>query len=162
MAPLLIGLLAGGGLGLLKGNKEIKEKVANDRYRKVAIAMSPWTGMGDPGTSQADMAGSILSGAAMGGMAGNSFASPANKIEASSEAAQNVIPAPEQVRKYEAPAPANATLNLPGRMPASTSNLVPPQALMPTPMYQQMGGVSGEPTLDQLLMYRYLQMKQGQ
>jgi hypothetical protein len=74
MDPITIGLLAGAGLGLLSGNKKIKEKAANDRYRKVALAMSPWTGMGDPGTSEAgSMLGSAAGGALKGGMAGSMF-----------------------------------------------------------------------------------------
>jgi len=68
MDPITIGLLAGAGLGLLKGNKNVQKEAANDRYRKVAVAMSPWTGMGDPGAL--NLGGpleSAASGAAMGG-----------------------------------------------------------------------------------------------
>ncbi len=71
MDPITIGLLAGAGMGVLKGNKNVQKEAENDRYRKMAVAMSPWTGMGDPGAL--NLSGpleSAASGAAMGGQVG--------------------------------------------------------------------------------------------
>lgn len=71
MDPITIGLLAGAGLGALKGNANVKKEAENDRYRKVAVAMSPWTGQGDPGAL--NLGGpleSAASGAALGGQVG--------------------------------------------------------------------------------------------
>lgn len=74
MDPITIGLLLGAGTGLLKGNANVKKQAENDKYRKMAVAMSPWTGMGDPGGK--DLPGpleSAASGAAMGGQVGGMF-----------------------------------------------------------------------------------------
>ena len=74
MDPITIGLLLGAGSGLLKGNANVKKQVEEDKYRKMAVAMSPWTGMGDPGGSK--LPGpleSAASGAALGGQVGGMF-----------------------------------------------------------------------------------------
>lgn len=77
MSPAIIGALLGGGLGLLKGDENVKKNIANENFRRAAIMYSPWTHMGDPG--QVTLPGGLesgLQGAATGGMVG-AMASPA-------------------------------------------------------------------------------------
>lgn len=70
MWPLLIGA----ALGAIKGNQNVKKQAENDKFRKAAIAMSPWTNMGDPGAlNLPGMLDSTAQGAAMGAMTGNMF-----------------------------------------------------------------------------------------
>jgi len=76
-----VGTAIVGGVGLVKGgvdsyqNKKAQQK--HDAYRKVAIEMSPWTGMGDPGAGEfgntnmlSGMLGGASQGAAIGGALG--------------------------------------------------------------------------------------------
>lgn len=99
MDPITIGLLAGAGLGVLKGNKNVQKEAENDKYRKMAVAMSPWTGMGDPGAlGLSGPLESAASGAAMGGQVGGMMgkmggAAPAAADQAA-PAAQGVAPGP--------------------------------------------------------------------
>ena len=62
-------------VGLLKGNKNVKKEAENDKYRKMAVAMAPWTGAGDPGALNLpgpleSAAGGAAMGGQMGGMLG--------------------------------------------------------------------------------------------
>lgn len=164
MAPLLIGLLAGGGLGILKGNKEIKEKAEQDRFRKVALAMSPWTNMADPGRAPGgDILGSALGGAATGAMVGNMFPAAAAAPAAAGAAAPAAVPQAAPVAPPSlAPGAGKiqpAAYQAMSRMPAGANGV--PAALMTNEAFQQAGGMTGDPTLDQLLQYRYMQMQTG-
>jgi hypothetical protein len=81
-----IPLAIGAGLGALKGNKNVKKQAENDKYRKAAITYSPWTKMGDPGST--DLPGVLesgISGAAMGALAGNALGGGAATAPASVE-----------------------------------------------------------------------------
>lgn len=92
MDPITIGLLAGGGMGLLKGNSNIKKEMENDKYRKVAVAMSPWTGMGDPG--RLNLGGPLesgLQGAAMGGQMGGMLGGAGGAAAAAPSAAPQAM-----------------------------------------------------------------------
>jgi hypothetical protein len=68
------------GVGALKGGLDArrakKQQAKNDAFRKTAIAMSPWTGMGDPGyvsagntDTMSGVLGGGVQGAALGSMA---------------------------------------------------------------------------------------------
>lgn len=88
MDPITIGLLVGGGLGALKGIQNQKKMEENDKFRKAAIAYSPWTGMGDPGSpNMPGMLESGISGAAMGAATGNLFGAASGAAPAASTAA---------------------------------------------------------------------------
>lgn len=96
MDPITIGLLLGAGTGLLKGNANVKKKVEEDKYRKMAVAMSPWTGMGDPGGS--NLPGpleSAASGAALGGQVGGMFGGGAAAPAASATMASSAPQVPQ-------------------------------------------------------------------
>jgi len=57
-----------GGLDAKAANKKAK---SHDKFRKQAIAMSPWSGMGDPGAAQVgntDMMSGMLGGGMQGAM----------------------------------------------------------------------------------------------
>lgn len=72
MDPFTIAMLAGAGMGLLKGKRNEEKMADNDKFRKAAITYSPWTGMGDPGSQQ--LPGTLesgLGGAATGAMIGS-------------------------------------------------------------------------------------------
>jgi hypothetical protein len=72
MDPITIGLLAGGGLGLLKGFGNKQKDIDEALTRKAMIMYSPWTKLGDPGkTERPDELSSMLGGAAQGAMMGN-------------------------------------------------------------------------------------------
>ncbi|HZX13713.1 MAG TPA: hypothetical protein VFF49_04860 [Thermodesulfobacteriota bacterium] len=74
MDPITIGLLAGGGLGLLKGITNEKKMKQAAKFREAALRYSPWTGMNDPGDLNLPGAlSSGLQGAALGGLAGGLF-----------------------------------------------------------------------------------------
>lgn len=49
MEPFTMMALAGAGLGALKGMQNQKRMKEHNKYRKAAMAYSPWTGMSDPG-----------------------------------------------------------------------------------------------------------------
>jgi len=73
-------MVAVGGAGAIKGAIDTKEnrkmQKEHDAYRKTAIAMSPWTGLGDPGAGNfgnQNYASSILGGAAQGAMVGQAL-----------------------------------------------------------------------------------------
>lgn len=84
MDPVTIGLLAGVGLGLLRGNRNAKKNEEQDRYRKAAMLYSPWTGMGDVGGGNAPgVLDSALQGAALGSSVG-SMLKPSSTIAQSS------------------------------------------------------------------------------
>ena len=74
MAPLLIGALAGGGLGLLKGLTVDRDK--ENRQRTLAAATqrySPWTGLRAGPIEEADPFGKMLGGAGAGASFGQNY-----------------------------------------------------------------------------------------
>lgn len=74
MAPLLIGALAGGGLGLLKGLTVDRDK--ENRQRTLAAATqrySPWTGLRAGEIEEADPFGKMLGGAGAGASFGQNY-----------------------------------------------------------------------------------------
>jgi len=78
--------------GLLKGNKNVKKEAENDKYRKMAVAMAPWTGAGDPGALNLpgpleSAAGGAAMGGQMSGMMGKMGAAPEVAAQATPEQA---------------------------------------------------------------------------
>lgn len=74
MDPITIGLLAGAGMGLIKGGYLDKKAEAKDRQEQAAIARySPWTGMKPTPVKRADPLGSTMQGAMGGAMLGGQF-----------------------------------------------------------------------------------------
>jgi hypothetical protein len=70
MDPLLIGALAGSGLGLLR---TMEQKPEADYQRKVAEATarySPWTGLAPQQVVEPDMMGNIMQGGVAGAQLG--------------------------------------------------------------------------------------------
>lgn len=71
MDPITIGLLAGAGMGLVKGGVLDAQKEKRQRKRDAELArFSPWTGMGPMGIQEADPLGSTMQGAMGGAMLG--------------------------------------------------------------------------------------------
>lgn len=73
MDPITIGLIAGGGLGLLKSAEAQK---AAQRERQVQAQMarySPWTGMQGHSVQDPSMLGNVSQGALSGAMLGQSL-----------------------------------------------------------------------------------------
>lgn len=70
MDPITIGLLAGGGIGLLRGIGQQGE-AKRQRLQEAAIAQySPWTGMSPQRVQNADVLGSVMQGGMTGAMVG--------------------------------------------------------------------------------------------
>lgn len=83
-----IGSLIGAGLGALKGKANEKKMEEQDKFRKAAIQNSPWTGMSDPGAlNLPGMTGSLMSGAALGGLTGGMMGGAAPVAEGAASAA---------------------------------------------------------------------------
>lgn len=73
MDPITIGLLAGGGLGLLKGMSDA-EQARHQRQVEAEIARySPWTGMKPERIGQANVLGSAMQGALAGAQFAKQF-----------------------------------------------------------------------------------------
>ncbi len=71
MEPITMGILAGAALGALRGQENKKKQEKYDEYRRTAIAMSPWTNMGDPGEKNyAGPLTSAVKGGVIGGVTG--------------------------------------------------------------------------------------------
>lgn len=72
MDPITIGLLAGGGLGMLKGHKNKQKDIEDALERRATMLYSPWTGM-KPGAKveREDALTGALGGAAQGAMLGS-------------------------------------------------------------------------------------------
>lgn len=71
MDPVTIGLLAGGGLGLLKGGVLDAQNEKRDRAMQAQIQRySPWTGMQAQPVKRADPLGSAMQGVTAGGLMG--------------------------------------------------------------------------------------------
>lgn len=71
MDPVTMGLLAGAGVGLLKGGVLDKNKEKRQRKQEAEIARySPWTGMQAQRVQEADPLGSAMQGAMGGAMLG--------------------------------------------------------------------------------------------
>ena len=67
-----IPMLIGAGMGAMQGEKNRKQQREHDKFRKEVIAMSPWTGMQDPGAVQKPgMLSSIIKGGATGALLGS-------------------------------------------------------------------------------------------
>lgn len=97
----LIPLLIGAGLGAISGAANKKKQAQNDAFRKAAITYSPWTGMGDPGTT--NLSGP-LTGAIQGGAQGAMFGSMGGFGGGASAAASKALPAnPIPVNQQIAP-----------------------------------------------------------
>jgi hypothetical protein len=139
MDPITIGLLAGAGLGVLKGNRNSKANEAQDKYRKVAMAYSPWTGLGDVGGGTAPgMADSMIQGAAMGASVGQGFKTTAadKYYEAAANKMNSVTPAAQGVAQSAGPvatppaqmaqAPIQQGTPLPGVDPTTGAAMPPP------------------------------------
>ncbi len=74
MDPITIGLLAGAGLGLVKGGIIDAEKEKKNRQMEAEIARySPWGGMQAQRVQQADPFGSMMQGGMAGAMMGNAM-----------------------------------------------------------------------------------------
>ena len=74
MDPITIGLLAGAGLGLVKGELIDRPKEKRQRKQEAEIARySPWGGMQAQRVQEADPFGSMMQGGMAGGMMGSQF-----------------------------------------------------------------------------------------
>ena len=75
MAWMLPALMAAGAVkGGMDARANRKAAAEHDRFRRVAIANSPWSGMGDPGAYQGgntNMVSGALGGGLQGGMVGS-------------------------------------------------------------------------------------------
>lgn len=74
MDPVTIGLLAGAGIGAVKGGVLDRQKEERQRQRDAELARwSPWSGIGPQGIQEADMLGSTMQGAMGGAMLGSNI-----------------------------------------------------------------------------------------
>lgn len=95
MNPMVIGLLAGAGLGMLKGQQDDKAygeaKKESDRINAVKARYSPWTGIrpNDFNQKAPSMMGSIMQGGMAGGMFGQGFAEGPADLEVGNAYADN-------------------------------------------------------------------------
>jgi len=77
MEPFTMMMLAGAGLGALRGMENEKRMKEHDKYRREVLAMRPWLKMDDPGALQKEGTfGSALQGGVTGGMAAKTFGAP--------------------------------------------------------------------------------------
>lgn len=74
MDPITIGLLAGAGMGVLKGMGDKKKEAADRKVAAETARWSPWTGMQPEQVQRADMMGSAMQGGLAGGAMGQGFA----------------------------------------------------------------------------------------
>lgn len=74
MDPITIGLLAGAGVGLLKGGVLDRQKEQRQRKQEAEIQRwSPWTGMQAQRVQEADPLGAAMQGGMTGAMVGNAM-----------------------------------------------------------------------------------------
>lgn len=66
MNPLLIGALAGAGLGLLKGVSAKKQEARDRALAAETARWSPWTGMKPTMPERADLMGELIAGGTSG------------------------------------------------------------------------------------------------
>jgi len=73
MHPMLIGLLAGTGLGALKHGEEKKAAKADRKVQATKARFSPWTGMMPSDVRDPSLMGNMMTGATGGLMMGQAF-----------------------------------------------------------------------------------------
>lgn len=160
MAFPLIPLLIGAGLGAVSGMANKKKQKQNDAFRKATIMYSPWTGMGDPGTTNLP---GPLTGAVQGGAQGAMFGSLGGFGGA--DAATKAMPAnPIPVNQQIAPQAeiGGMTSEVGGLSDADYGKLgITPTkyANMGTEMGAAAGGMENPLKNDVMGLQRYLQMQ---
>lgn len=128
MEPFTMMMLAGAGLGALRGMENEKRMKEHDKYRREVLAMRPWLKMDDPGALQKEGTfGSALQGGVTGGMAAKTFGAPSPFAGGSVNwddfpldedvpaAAAGAAPA-AKMAAAPAPAPAQAPMQMTGGM----------------------------------------------
>ena len=77
MSWVTVGIAAAGAIkGMMDAKASQRKAESHDKFRKAAIEMSPWTGMGDPGAAavgNTSMASGALGGGLQGAMIGSLF-----------------------------------------------------------------------------------------
>lgn len=83
MNPLLIGALAGAGLGFLKGTSAKKQEARDRALAAETARWSPWTGMQPTMPQRTDVMGDVISAGTTGMLLGQNYgkALPAPNIE---------------------------------------------------------------------------------
>ena len=73
MNPMLIGMLAGAGLGVIKGQEDKKNYKQEQKLNAIKAMYSPWTGIAPTNPKNPSMMGSMMQGGMAGGMMGQQF-----------------------------------------------------------------------------------------
>lgn len=124
MGPLILGALAGAGLGLLKGEADKKREKKERLLNAEIVRYSPWTRLNPEPVQSADPMGSILQGGLSGAMMGQGIAGVNAQNAALS--AQGAAAAPGA-----APPPTY----MPGQGMAPYANASPWTGMSPAPGY---------------------------